>query len=74
MNLYKKLGGDVSALKGTSSAFADDAAIAAWAKQDAYAAYQFVITSYSIHYTKLYDLREGGGQGRVCNDGGCRSA
>ncbi|GAA0388738.1 S-layer homology domain-containing protein [Paenibacillus motobuensis] len=40
MNLYKKLGGDVSALKGTSSAFADDAAIAAWAKQDAYAAYQ----------------------------------
>lgn len=40
INLYKKLGGDISTLKGTSLSFADNAEIAAWAKQDAYAAYQ----------------------------------
>lgn len=40
MNLYKKLGGDAVTVKGTSSVFADDAGIASWAKQDAYAAYQ----------------------------------
>lgn len=40
MNLYKKLGGDISTLKGTNPSFADNAEIAAWAKQDAYAAYQ----------------------------------
>lgn len=40
MNLYKKFGGDISTLKGTNPSFADNAEIAAWAKQDAYAAYQ----------------------------------
>jgi len=39
MNLYKKLGGDTTALADANSIFADDTDIAVWAKNDAYAAY-----------------------------------
>lgn len=39
MNLYKKLGGNTAALHNANASFADDAQIAAWAKNDAYAAY-----------------------------------
>ncbi|MBU5671490.1 S-layer homology domain-containing protein [Paenibacillus brevis] len=39
MNLHKKLGGNIAALRNTNAIFADDAQIASWAKADAYAAY-----------------------------------